>query len=654
MKKLMTNPNVPRIAGPVILGGLGGMVAGPPGYAAGSAIGTGLGEVGGQYLESTSEKPFDPLGAGSGEVAWEVLKDAALNTIPGTSVAKGTYRVARGLLAPFRYKVDEAHKAANAIRVAKGIPISPADYSGAPSLTALELFTERFPFLTGAAKRFGTSKEKSLEEMTEKVLRGVNPAYKETMEEIGKYAMSESATQLKRARDWSHVLYEAPKALIPAGQMFDTPDILHRAHEVVAELAKERGIEGQLAGTVAGRARLPGMPAVMAEEIPDSLVAKTIRDFNLDKPEAGQMDYERLEGVRKVLGFLEDKFRGQPEGRHFAMLSEAMGKGYDEVGRVVPEARVALERAKKYNKMYVQDDFVKNDAYLKIKDKDASTLVDRLFEPGVSLEEVRRIKRTMPVQAFSKLKAGMLYNMTGMNPAMVDKTFGYGEEFLQNAQKHSPAVMEEIFGKQDFKEIKEAITALNQEGMKRAAGRGQDLATGGTVKTQIGDLSKFAGKTAAMVGGAMYGYSQSPEQSAAAATLAAGVAGLSPLVVAQLLHSRLGRRYLTEGFIPRGKVAKGIGKAVVEGGGTALQAAIRQSIGDWPFPQEEMTAPVMVRGQTLPIPETPPLDPRRRGPVPVEMSRAFGGGTTLAPPVIQGPPSKQEFNRAIGRRLLGG
>jgi hypothetical protein len=356
---------------------------------------------------------------------------------------------------------------------------------------------------------------------------------------------------------------------------------------------------------------IPGAGAlIFRADIP----AQVIQELNLATEDAAVMSFARLRTLQTRLGALvAETPRGEAK-RTLTRMYSALLEDFDNMADQVPGLSSQMKLANEFYKKEVVENFIKNESFHDITEKDASLLAGSLLGPKVSIEQVRRIKSAMPKQSFDRLVAGWLADMT--------ETRSLGElgefsvrKFLSNTSKvkYSPQVLKEILGQEraeGLNSLRRVFVAIH----KSQIGGGNPSLTARAIlgERQIGEAIRLGigGVGQIATGGLLYGVGVNP----VAAAIVGSLSLFSPIAIAKLVYSKKGAEFLSTGF----KLGpKGASRAFET---SRIPVMLGVSKVDWPFANEEQWMGEIKSNEEILTPQTPqPQDPRKG--VRVEVSK---------------------------------
>lgn len=561
-----------------IIGGSLGTAAIPVMGPAGPIVGAGLGGMFGKGMEILWEGKPKTKAEFLQEVGWAGATGAGTQYLGGKA---GDWLVegAQKAMAPMAEKIERSRRDLNKVYDQLGISKSAGQASGKSWLQRLERGTSHYAFGVGPAEKFAETQVKEMEKSVSDLIEQVNPGYNLAAQEVGKALKSGSEKALEAAKDYSRFLYDGIEDVVSPKKLFPTENLYNISKVITKEEQLLRGKLGNPATATAEQVKqmtapIPGMGALLD---PASIPAAIIQEFNLATKEAAQMPFARIRAIQSRLGNLATNHPNAEARRTFARMLGGLMEDMDKISDQTPGLADKLSMANEFYKNRIIKDFVKNDTFHDIKEKDASLLSGFLFGPRTSLEQVERVKKVIPKDVYEQLKAGWLLDLVETRSQNELGKFS-PEMFTRNLapKNYRPEVIKAIVGK----DTAEAISKIREvfldiQASKIGAGNPQLNLHSNMNRRYLEDIRKFIGPgvTSIATGGGLFAMGINP-------IYAAAFTGLLPLTMAKVLFSPKGAKWLSEGLTLQKR------KATYEAGRIPTMIALGRQ--DWPFPADEV------------------------------------------------------------------
>jgi hypothetical protein len=572
-----------------------GITAGAAGI--GQGVGKGL-ELLGEWWTRKPEDKTITAGEAIKAMGWATAEGTVLDM--GGSAIGG---VARKALAPSLAAVGQAQKMAVEAAEKWRVDLITAQKTQKGWMAQLSSLPGRFPFGVTRVENFARKQIGQLENAVRRWVNIVEPRYSKSLEDVGNAFMSNAESTLAKGRAGASVMYDAVEQLVKQSdgsiKRFASPNFLGMNKIIQEEELKLRGLVANPAtGTVEAINRNIAEDRVfkdMAGNVilntsgkpmdPAAVPAELMREYGLTA-ETVDLPFFQLRALQSRLGKLSVDVKDAEARRTFTRLHAALGEDMDEIAKTVPGLGEALGKANRFYRYAVVDKFIKNETFQMARATDASKLAQVLFPSGVSIEQVRRVKKMVRPEVFNQLSAGWLLDITSRK-AINEKAGELSvDKFLtQTGSAHySPKVLKTILGKEQYRNFLEIQSVFRTVWKSRLGGANPpETARAVLGADQFNQMMQVGirGATAVASFGTLATLGVNPLMSAAAV-------GFGPVLLAKLIYSKKGIAYLEKGT-PLGLKLKGSATA---------REALRQGVKvpgllaaaslDWPFPDEEV------------------------------------------------------------------
>lgn len=593
------------IAGPQSLGGILGGAAGTTLGAIGAGVG-GIASapvvfpVAGAVILGMAGKGLEKLWERNSEI--DMNEDDWLKELGWAGVVEGTAEVVGGkvggifvrgtqqALAPYAKKITASKRALKEQAEKFKITLLAPQITGAKGPGKGIKFMGKLPFGAKLADRFAGMQNQQMDKAVKSLIRQIHPKYAQASSEMGLAVREGAEVSLEQAQNWSRDLFDGINQVIEPDTKFISPNIYEISSTIKEE---ELGLRGLLRNKAAGTAenlvnltkKEPPAPtvgdfALFGNKPPVDLAstpAALVEELNLAAEDAKEMSLKRLTDLYTRLGSLTSRYKGTEAGRNFARMFKAVDEDLIEIGTKNDGLTEALTEARSFYKDRVIKDFLDNETFKNILRKDASLLAGTLLGPGVSIEEVKRIKKIVPTVTFEKLVAGSLWDLLAVRSRGPNGEFAV-KKFINNIslEKYSVETLKEILGEDRYHAL-DSLRNLFLVVQKSKLGAG-DLEL--TERAFMGDrqmeqLTRMGIRGAGSMATAGYLFKNSLDP-----VISASIAFLSPGQISKMIYSKRAAKIFSDG-LKLGTTGK---NRVFQSGRIPVMMGMSQV--DWPFTEE--------------------------------------------------------------------
>lgn len=514
----------------------------------GGAVGGAVGALS-EFLRPSQPGP-ESLGQ-LGEAALEGAGRGGLTAAGGGMLSDALSAIGRRILRP-RGPLSSEQAAAAADRQAAGLLPKVSAIRGSQRAAQMENIPRTVPFKSGITearlKAEKIAEQKSLLDMAERI----SPGATRDFEEVAAVMRQGFTRESEKTRIAANQLFERTKDVMRAA----SPNGRFRASALEdvagAVVQRETPMESMAFGTL-GKAR-PFQPpppkpleplnlvdefgrplqSTMAPKARRQLQEETRRFLELEQYEPGKTySFPELLDLSQRLGRAvagqQKNYSARAELTHmWRAVNDDLRAAAETAG--APEAIQLLDTAKEYYKAHIIEVF-RNAKVLRTMVKlDPSEAAKTLLPPSTTVEQLRRVRRSIGEQDFKTIQGAWLKDLAERRAVTPEGEFD-ADTFLREIvgkNGYSDAQLKELTGK-SYGEFKTFLRAIQRQERNVIGGEKYSLAN-----AQMGTI-------AAAVGAMLYGRP-------GAAAIGAGAALLPAELISRAMYTPTGIRWLTVGL----------------------------------------------------------------------------------------------------------